>query len=161
AMRLLAISVILFACADASAKPIALSSYDAGAFTVTMPKGWNVQSDASKGLVVAMQDPNRKDAAQALVVFSSAVNGTADTLLDSVANSAGADRKVVKRGDVAGGGKQLIVDGATPDGIKIRLGAIAVVGGGAGMLVMMVTKASDFDSLGGMDTVIAIITSIK
>ncbi|HUJ60882.1 MAG TPA: hypothetical protein VLX92_20405 [Kofleriaceae bacterium] len=157
----MAVVVVVAAAAVADGRPLPLAPYDAGAFTISMPKGWVVQGDSSKGAVVAQQDPKRKDAATAIVMATTSTQATDDQLLDQIAMMAGADRKIVARGAAAAGGKQLVVDGATSDGLKIRLGAVAIVGGSGVIVAILVAKRGEFDTLGGIDTVLAILTSIK
>ena len=100
-----------------------------------MPKGWTVVADASKGTVVAQQDPKRKDAAQMLVMVTSGSASTDDQVLDLMLKSI-ANAKVVKRDPLPGGaGKVLVADGTT-DGNQVRLGAIAV-GNANGVIVGM------------------------
>lgn len=151
--------LIVLMCGLAVAGTPALTTYDAKAFTLSVPKGWTVVADASKGTVVAQQDPKRKDAAQMLVMVASGTS-TDDQVLDALLKSIG-NVKVVKRDPLPGGvGKLLVADGTT-DGIKVRLGAIAV-GNASGVIVgMLIAKTGDFDALGGTNTVIAVLGTIK
>ena len=64
----------------------ALVTYDAKAFTLSVPKGWTVAADGAKGMVVAQQDPKRKDAAQMLVIISGG-STTDDQVLDTMLKS--------------------------------------------------------------------------
>jgi hypothetical protein len=143
----------------ALAKTPAMTSFDAGAYTIDVPKGWTTVADASKGVVVAQQDPKRKDAAQLVVLVLADGKTTPDQVLDLIAAKTASDLKVVKREGLAGG-KLLVADGVT-DTIKVRLGAIAVGNGQSVVLVMLISKVGEFDALGGVELVTATLASLK
>ena len=151
--------VLVLLCATAAAKPT-LEPYDAGTFSVSTPKGWTVQADARQGMVVAQQDPKRTDAPQVLLVVMATAQNTEDQLLDAIAAKAGDDRKVIKKGSLPGGGKQILVDGSA-GGVKIRLGAVAVAAGGGMVLGVLISKPGDFDGLGGIELVTSMMGTIK
>jgi hypothetical protein len=120
-----------------------------------------VQSDSSKGMVIAQQDPKRTDAAQAMILVIANNSATEDQVLDAIAAQAATNLKVIKRGALRGGtGKQLVADGVT-GGVKIRLGAIAIGNGSGIVLGLVISKVGEFDSLGGLDLVTAMLGSIK
>jgi hypothetical protein len=146
-------------------KPISMTNaariFDAGAFSVAMPLGWYVTGDASKGLVLAQQDPKRKDAAQILFLLATGTTATEDQVIDTIAGQTAQNLTVVQRGPLpSGGGKLLIADGVA-DGNKVRLGAIAVGTNGALMLGLLVATPGDFDALGGLELVSATMATVK
>jgi hypothetical protein len=150
---------VLTYCALASANPPALVTYDAKAFTISVPKGWNVVADASKGTVVAQQDPKRKDAAQ-LLVMAGTGSTTADQVLDALLKQVAASMKVTKREKLPNDAGLLVVADGTTDGIKVRLGAIAA-GKGTVVVGLLITKVDDFEALGGTTTIATVLASIK
>jgi hypothetical protein len=153
--------VMLSWSAIAAAKPPAMASFNAGAYTIDLPKGWTTVADATKGLVVAQQDPKRKDAAQLLVLVLPDNKTTPDQALDLILSNAVTNPKVIKRDAVPNtGGKLLIADGVT-DTINVRLGAIAVGTDQGVVLVMLISKVGDFDALGGLEVVTTALVSIK
>jgi len=77
-IRTVAIALAI-ACGIARAEPPSLTSYDAKAFTVSVPTGWTVASDATKGMVVAQQDPKRTDVAQLVVMVSYSAVAVSET----------------------------------------------------------------------------------
>ena len=160
-VKQLAVVVLVVCCwaSSAAAAPV-LTSYDAKSFTLSVPKGWTVVADASKGMVVAQQDPKRKDAAQLLVIVSTGGGSTDDQLLDMMLKSI-ASAKVIKRESLPNGvGKLLIAEG-TSDGIKVRLGAIAASSSSGAIVGLLISKVDEFDALGGTATVGAVLASIK
>ena len=159
-MKQLVLVSLMCSCVLAGTGTPALTTYDAKTFTLSVPEGWTVVADTSKGTVVSQQDPKRKDAAQMLVMVTSGSTSTKDQALDLMLNSI-ANAKVVKRDPLPGGaGKVLVADGTT-DGTKVRLGAIAV-GNASGVIVgMLISKTGDFDALGGTNTVVAVLGSIR
>ena len=151
-MRCLAVILLVTSSALAVAKPLTLTPFDAGAFTVSMPEGWAVHGDASSGAVLAQQDAKRADAAQLLVVVSK-TPASDDQALDAIVGKAATGLKIVQRGALPGGaGKQLIAEGVT-GGVKVRLGAIAIGNGGGIVIGLVVAKVDDFDGLGGIGLV--------
>jgi hypothetical protein len=158
-MRTIAV-LVCAAGAIASASPTALAPFTAGKLTVSLPKGWKVTADLDKGVIAAQQDPAHKDAAAALVVIQPSTTSTEDQLLDLVASSISKDLKVAKREARTGGGHVMIADGTT-DGIKVRLGVIAIASGGSAIVCVVVAKPGEFDKLGGIELVSGILTSIK
>jgi hypothetical protein len=159
-MKTLVIAVVIAWCAIAGAGTPTMTTYDAKAFTVSVPKSWTVVADASKGMVVAQQDPKRKDAAQLLVMVSANTSATADQVLDQMLQAI-ANAKVIKRDPLPGGAGKLLVADGTVDGVKARLGAIAVANGSGVVVGMLISKATDFDGLGGTATVASVLGSIK
>ena len=153
------VSLLLW-CVLAGAGTPAMTTYDAKAFTVSVPKGWTVVADATKGMVVAQQDPKRKDAAQLLVVVSANSAATDDQVLDQMLQAI-TNAKVIKRDPLPGGGGKLLVADGTVDGVKARLGAIAVSNGSGVVVGMLISKTTDFDALGGTTTVASVLASIK
>ena len=145
-----------------SAKPVALEPYDAsGRLTVSLPKGWKVTADLDKGVIAAQQDASRNDAAAVLLVIQPNTTSTEDQLLDLVAGSVSKDLKVAKRSALPGGhGRMLIADGSI-DSVKTRIGAVAVVAGGSGVVCLLASKTGDFDKLGGIELVTTILGSMK
>ncbi|HUJ58014.1 MAG TPA: hypothetical protein VLX92_05965 [Kofleriaceae bacterium] len=159
-MRALVVVVLL--CAGiASARPPALTPYDAGKFTVSLPAGWTVQLDAAKGLVVAQQDGKRPDAPQVLVVVVPSTTVTADQLLDAATGQAVQGLTVVHRDALpGGGGTQLVADGVA-GGVRVRIGAVVVGANGGLMLGLVAAKRGDFDALGGTGLVMSILGSVR
>jgi len=142
------------------ARPVTLAPFDAGKLTVSLPQGWKTTADPTSGVVAAQQDPGRKDAAAILLVIQASTSATEDQLLDKVASSVSSDLKIAKRQALAGGGHVLIGDG-TIDGVKVRIGAVAVVAGGTAITCLLVASSGDFDNLGGVQLVSTILGSIK
>src|SRR5262249_11961452 len=105
-MRFLPLVVLLSSAAAAAATP--LDPYDAQSFTVGMPRGWRITSDASRGIVVAEEDPGRKDAAALVLMTSSNAIQSADALLDAVAAHVAGDLKVLRREAIPGGGSLMV-----------------------------------------------------
>ena len=159
--RSLPVMICLLA-GTAWARPTALEPYDAsGKLTVSLPRAWKVTADLDKGMIVAQQDPSRSDAAAVILVIQPDPTATEDQLLDVVAGSVSKDLKVRKREALPGGrGHTMIADG-TADGIKIRLGAVAIVANGASLVCLLASRPDDFDRLGGIDLVTSIIASLK
>ncbi len=54
----------------ASARTVPLTTYDGRDFSVSMPRSWNIGADPDRGVIVAQEDPARKDAAAVLLVFN-------------------------------------------------------------------------------------------
>src|SRR5438874_788735 len=144
---------IAICCAVAAAKPPALEPYNAGAFSVSLPKGWAVTADMAKGTVLAQQDPRRKDGAEVLVVVAASA-ATEDQALDQTVQTL----KVVKRGAAPGGGKLVVAEGVS-EGIKVRLGAVAVAANGTLVMAVLISKVEDFDGLGGTEPVAKTVAS--
>ncbi|HTR51862.1 MAG TPA: hypothetical protein VMJ10_14200 [Kofleriaceae bacterium] len=160
-MKALALALVIALSVTASAGSPTLVAHDAGAYSIALPKGWTVVDNAAQGMVVAQQDPKQKDAAQLLVIVSAHAQGTDDQLLDAIMKNGLADAKVQRRDALPNaGGKLLIADG-TVAGIAARLGAIAVVSGGAAVVVVLVAKTHEFDALGGTNTLVAVLSSLK
>ena len=159
-MRQIVIVSLLLWCVLARAGTPAMTTYDAKAFTVSVPKGWTVAADGAKGMVVAQQDPKRKDAAQLLVLVSASNAATEDQVLDQMLQAI-ANAKVIKRDPLPGGGGKLLVADGTVDGVKARLGAIAVSNGTGVIVGMLISKTTDFDALGGTATVVSVLGSIR
>jgi uncharacterized membrane protein YdfJ with MMPL/SSD domain len=114
-MRIAILALLLWARAALAAMP-ALEPVASGELTVSLPKGWKVTTDATKGLFLAQRDPAKKDAPVALVlVQASGVNATEDQLLDGVAAMIAKDMKVVNRQARPGGGTVLVGDGRAGD----------------------------------------------
>jgi hypothetical protein len=147
---------------NGAAEAVQLEPFKTTRFTVSMPKGWKITSDAANAMIVAQQDPTRKDAAAlVLTVQANGTNATEDQLLDVVAGQVAKNLKVSRREAIQGGGHMLIADGATADNIKVRVGAIALTGGGEAIVCGLVSKVDDFDPLGGIELVGNVMGSIK
>jgi hypothetical protein len=125
-----------------------LAPYKGANVTVSFPKGWTVADQ--NGVYVAQQDPKRADAASILFIYSPAVaSATEDQLLDAMTGRVASDFKVTKRAPIPGGGHLMIGDG-TVGGIKVRLGAVAIIANGQAIVSVLVAKTSEFDGLGGI-----------
>src|SRR5690242_6872444 len=113
-MKLLFALLVLTSIATAGAPT--LVAHDAGTYSISLPKGWTVVDNPSQCMVVAQQDPKKKDAAQLLVIVSANAQGTADQLLDAIMKNGLADGKEKKREALPNGaGKLLIADGKVGD----------------------------------------------
>src|SRR5262249_21535115 len=95
----------------AVAATVPLAPYDTPAFTVSMPQGWTIAADASRGVVVAQQDPSRKDAASALIIVAADDGTTEDQLLDAVTAQVATSLRVIQRVAGATGGRILLAEG--------------------------------------------------
>ena len=157
-MRFLPLVVLLSSAAAAAATP--LDPYDAQSFAVGMPRGWRITSDASRGIVVAEEDPGRKDAAALVLMTSSNSIQSADALLDAVAAHVAGDLRVLRREAISGGGSLMVADGRAGD-VPVRLGVIGIVQGTTSIVCLAVARPRRFDELGGIDFVVAVLSSIQ
>ena len=153
-------TIICVAAASAVAGQPALESHDVGPLHVQTPRGWAFSGDADKGVMLAQQDPKRKDAAQMFVVVMRQNAPGEDKLIDTVIGQA-KDVKIVRRGTAPGGAGKLVVADGSVDGIAVRMGVIAIAANGGAVTGALLAKASDFDDLGGTDLVVAVMSSLS
>lgn len=155
--------VVMVLAASAVAGTPVLEPTNAGALTVKLPKGWKVTpSTGAATIVVAQQDPARADAAAMLVSVQLTGNtSTDDQLVDAVAKQIAKDLKVTKREPLPGGGGKLLVGEGTAGGIKVRVGAIAIVSGASAVIGVLAAKPADFDALGGTALIVSVLGSIS
>jgi hypothetical protein len=159
--RILLALMVIVGSAVALAEPPPLEPHDAGAFTVSTPRGWSVQTDSAKGLVIAQQDPTRKGAAQAMIWVVANSAATEDQVLDAITAQVATGLKVITRGPLpGGGGKKLVADGVA-DGTSVRIGAIVLGRDGAIALGLVVARVGEFDGLGGLGLVTSMLASIS
>jgi hypothetical protein len=145
----------------ASAATVPLAPYDGRDFSVSMPQSWNIVADADRGIVIARQDPGRQESAAVLLVFRpQGETATEDQLLDTIAGQVAQGLAVDRREAIPGGGHVMIAHGQVGD-VKVRLGVVAVATGGASIVSLLVARADEFDRLGGVELVTAILVSIK
>lgn len=156
--RFLPVLVLLISAAAAAAPP--LDPYSAPSFTVGMPRGWKITADASKGLIVAQQDPSRKDAAALLLMIADNASQSADALLDAVAAQIAGGLNVLRREAIPGGGSLMVADGRAGD-VEVRLGVIGMVQGTTSIVCLVVARPRAFDELGGIDFVVAVLSSVQ
>jgi hypothetical protein len=151
---------VLLASATAVAKPLELTTFTAGTFTVSVPKGWTTKLNGDDEHVVAQQDPKRKDAAKLFVTVLSADPGAnLDSILDQLVSGLG-DHKVVKKGGFGANGRQVVVD-AMAEHTKARLVAVATSSADNFVVVTFAARLDQFDELGGVDLVTSVVGSIK
>ena len=151
--------VLCLALIGGSARATELQPVTSGQLTVSLPRGWTVTTDPARQLFVAQQDPRRKDSASALVMVSAATSATEDQLIDTVAAQLARDLRVLRRGPREGGGTVLVADG-TAGTVPVRLGATAVAGGGGAMVALLVSRPEEFEPLGGIRLVNAMLGSL-
>jgi len=160
-MKLVVVAASILWAAIAAAKTPVMASFNAGAYSIDLPKGWTTVADASKGVVVAQQDPSRKDAAQLLVIVIADGKTTPDQALDRIVTNTVTDLKIVKRDAFPNTtGRQLVADGVVA-AIKVRLGAIAIGSDQGVMVAMLISKVGDFEALGGLGLVTTTLASLK
>src|SRR5262249_48685837 len=139
-MRIAVLALILYSRAALAGMP-ALEPVSSGELTVSLPKGWKITTDASKGIFLAQRDPARKDAPAVLVmVQASGVTATEDQLLDAVAAMVARDLKVVERQALPGGGSVLVGDGRAGD-VPVRVGVLAVAGNGGAIVALLASRS--------------------
>jgi hypothetical protein len=155
-----AMLVLVCVMSHAAAANPTLAPYDSGTLTVSLPKGWNVTSDPDHGLIAAQQDPARKDSAAVLLLVQPKTTSTEELLLDLVASSISKDLKVAKREALPRGGHVMVADG-TANGTKVRVGVLAIAGGGSAIVCLLAAVPGEFDKLGGLDLVNSMMASIK
>src|SRR5262249_4009553 len=152
---------LVFLAGTAAAGIVPLSPYDGPRFTVSMPRSWTVTSDAERGVIVAEQDPRREDAAMVLLIVRAADGATAeDQGLDGILRRLPSGLEIRRREALDGGGHALVADGDA-GGVRVRLGAVAILGDGTKVVSLLAAKPGEFDRLGGIDLVIAILSSIQ
>lgn len=158
-MRIAVLALILYSRAALAGMP-ALEPVSSGELTVSLPKGWKITTDASKGIFLAQRDPARKDAPAVLVmVQASGVTATEDQLLDAVAAMVARDLKVVERQALPGGGSVLVGDGRAGD-VPVRVGVLAVAGNGGAIVALLASRSDEFDGLGGVNLLTTMLKSI-
>lgn len=157
ASRILLLVCVLSTAARATP---ALTPFESGKITVGLPKGWTVTTDPDHGVIAAQEDPARKDSAAVLLMIQPSTTSTEDQLLDQVASSISKDLKVAKRDALPGAGHVMVADG-TSDGIKVRIGAIAIAAKGSAIVCLLAARPGEFDKLGGVELVAGMLASIK
>jgi len=160
-MRTLLIAAVIAGGAGARANPPTLVSQEAGAFAVSLPKAWTVVSNAAQGTIIAQQDPTRKDAAQLMLMVAPHTQASDDEVLDTVLKNGLPNAKVTKREALPNGGGKLLVADGEAEGITARLGAIAVAASGGVIVGVLIAKPADFDTVGGVNTVVAVLASMR
>ncbi len=159
-MRRFLPALFLLVCASAAAAP-PLDPYAAPSFSVGLPRGWKVTADAARGLIIAQEDPARKDAAALVLMTSDNASQTADQLLDAVAAQIAGGLKVVRREAIPGGsGALMVADGRAGD-VPVRLGVVGLAQGATSVVCLVVARPRQFDELGGIDLVVAVLSSIQ
>jgi hypothetical protein len=157
------LAVLLSICAGVAtaAEPAPLAPYEGKSFTVSLPAGWAITPDANRGVIVARADPGRKDAAALLLVVSpSAPAASEEQLLDTIAGQFATGLTATRREAIEGGGHLMIADGRAGD-LDVRLGVIAVVAGGTSIVCLAVARPREFEALGGLGLVTAVLGSIR
>lgn len=158
--KLLVASALLLSATSAWAGTAPLDTFNGPAFSVGLPRGWNVTSDPSRGVIIAQEDPNRQDAAALLLLTVNGTDQSAEALLDAVAGQFATGLKVARRETVPGGGMLMVADGRIGD-ITVRLGVIAVAQNGTAVVCLVGAKPRQFVDLGGIDLVVAVMASMQ
>ena len=144
----------------AAAKPLPLRKYDGGGFSIRLPRGWTL--DKSEGQVVAKEKPASGDGARLIVTPRTITTATADQLLELLLKHLVKQPTNVRRG-TRGKASFFIADGRMigVDRDGVRIGAIAAIENGKGVVVLFVTRPDRFDALGGIDTANAVLKSFR
>ena len=137
-----------------------LSPYQAGSVSLQIPAGWNVQL-AADGLLTATQDPDRADSPILWLRLPAPASGqTADAFVGDVVRMYGSTAAIVEQQDLPDGSGKLAVLDAQADGRAVRVGVVAVVAGGAATQAILQAPAPEFDTLGGMNLLAAVLGSL-
>jgi len=156
----LALLVVLFAGGVAAADPPALAPVTKDGMVISVPPGWQVTVDAKRKTIVAKQDPARADAAViALGVIPATAGSREDDVIDRIAASTAKDVKVAWRGaPPSGRGRAAIIDGRV-ETVAGRMAVVVALGNGVAAFGVLAAKRPDFDALGGLATLDAVIAS--
>jgi hypothetical protein len=146
-------------CSIATAAPV-LGKVIADGVGVSIPAHWVLHVDAAAGTVIAREDPARKDAAVLTVALKQAPPGTREEALLEAMLGLVKDVKPVGRDVLPGGKGQAVLAEGTSDGIKVKLGAIAVVADGRAAVGLLMATPSQFDALGGLPLLLASLHSL-
>lgn len=95
-----------------------------------------------------------------VVVQSSGVTATEDLLLDALLARAASDIGVMERTQLQPKGRRVIAEG-NAGGVRVRIGAIAVNENGGAVISLLVSQPGEFDALGGIGLVTAVLGSIR
>lgn len=158
--KFLVVGAFCLSAASVWAGTAPLDTYTGPKFSVGLPRGWNVTSDASRGVIVAQEDPNRNDAAALLLLTVQNTDQSAEALLDAVAGQFASGLKVARRETVPGGAMLMVADGRIGD-VDVRLGVIAVAQNGGAVVCLVGAKPRQFVELGGIDLVVAVMASMQ
>jgi len=159
-MRALSVALVFVLVTASWAGTPVLVPHDTSTYTVSLPKGWTVVDNPSQGMVIAKQDPKRKDAAQVIVIATTHSQATGEQVLDAIVKNGLVDGKIARREAVGDDGTLIVADGKA-EGIPARLGAIAGGTGGIAFLVVLIAKTSEFEALGGIATVTSVFATLK
>ena len=159
-LKTVAVAIVIAVGASSAAAGPALDPISAGNVTVSLPRGWKTSSDAAHGTFVAQRDPGHNDSPTLLVTIqSSGASASANQLIDALIAGMGSGVKIIRRAPLSGG-QMAIAEGMT-GGFKVRLGAVAVAGNGAAIVGVLVSRAEQFDGLGGVQLVTSVLASIR